>query len=302
MLFSLNGFSQNSTQNLKKMKTKQVEKQTENEIKSFVYEWYSRFDKGTNMNELRPFFPDEVVEFVYPNITLNNVSELVDYAEKTFSAVKTSTHYINEISVYKTGENQYEVICPHTYHALQADGNIVQMDFIGRMRLQTNLKTKIDPSGEIMKVTAYKVVLQSTPKASTMDNINAARKGDFSFTDAKAFVHTWFAHIDAGNAAELMNLTSNEPLNIDILGNKVTDKAAFKGFLEAQQGSQNYSTHTPTHVQVKQNEKGFEVTFVLHFEGDIKESGPLSLSNITNWTLIEEDGKLKLSDYTLSIL
>jgi hypothetical protein len=28
----------------------------------------------------------------------------------------------------------------------------------------------------------------------------------------------------------------------------------------------------------------------------------MNLSNITTWTLIEEDGKLKLSEYTLYIL
>ena len=32
------------------------------------------------------------------------------------------------------------------------------------------------------------------------------------------------------------------------------------------------------------------------------EMGIMNLSNITTWTLIEENGKLKLRDYTLSIL
>lgn len=297
-----NVFSQQSSQNQTKMNTKQVEKKTENEIKSFVYAWYSRFDKGTNMDEIRPFLPDETVEFVYPTATLNSVDELVAYAEKTFSYIKTSAHYINEISVYKTDENKYEIICPHTYHALRADGGLVQMNFIGRMKLETNLKTKKDPNGELFKVTAYKVALQGAPSESNMDNIDKTKKGDFSFTDAKSFVHEWFALIDAGDADALMNLTSNKPLNIDILGNKVDSKENLKAFLEAQKASQTYSSHTPTNIKVEKTDEGFKVTFVLHFEGEIKEMGKMALSNITTWTLIEEDGQLKLKNYTLEIL
>ena len=302
VLIGSQSFAQELQKGETEMNEKQMEQKVENEIKSFVYAWYSRFDKGTGMDELLPFLPDETVEFVYPQATLNSVPELITYAEQTFSYIKESTHYINEIAVYKTGDNLYEIICPHTYHALQADGNIVQMDFIGRMKLNTNLKTKLDPTGQLFKVTAYKVALQGTPAASTIENIKKSKVGDFSFTDAKAFVHEWFGFIDAGDADALMYLTSAKTLNIDILGNKVTDKAGLKGFLVAQKESQTYSVHTPGNIQVKKVNEGFEVTFVLHFEGEIKEMGIIHLSNITTWILIEEDGSLKLRDYTLSIL
>lgn len=99
-----------------------------------------------------------------------------------------------------------------------------------------------------------------------------------------------------------MTLTSDNKLNIDILGNKLENKEGLKSFLNTQKESQNYSLHTPTNIKVEKNEKGFKVTFVLHFEGDIKNIGIMNLSNITTWTLIEEAGHLKLSDYTLSIL
>ncbi len=284
------------------MNQKQLDKKTENEIKSFVYAWYSRFDKGTSMDEITPFLPDETVEFVYPQATLNSIEELITYAEQSFSAIKSSAHYINEISVYKIGENQYEIVCPHTYHALTADDNMMQMDFIGRMKVVTNLKTKKDPSGTLLKVTAYKVVLQNVPGESKIENITNTKNGNISFTDVQSFTHKWFAFIDAGDAESLMNLTSNKTLDIDILGNKVDNKEGLKAFLTAQKESQNYSVHTPTNIRVEKNEKGFKVTFVLHFEGDIKGMGLMNLSNITTWTLIEEDGVLKLSDYTLTIL
>ncbi|WP_075343038.1 hypothetical protein [Tenacibaculum agarivorans] len=281
---------------------KQTEKKVENEIKSFVYAWYSRFDKGTSMEELKPFLPDDTVEFVYPTATLNSVGELVKYAEQTFSYIKESTHIINEISVYKIDENNFEVICPHTYHALQADGNIIQMNFIGRMRLTTNLKTKKDPSGNLIKVVAYKVVLQDAPKPSSIENIKETKQEKFSYTDAKAFVHNWFALIDAGDAINLMELTSNEPLNVNILGNKIQSKEGLEAFLIAQKESQNYSVHSPTNIVVKKYKEGFKVTFILNFEGDIKDIGKMTLSNITNWILITEDDRLKLSEYTLEIL
>ncbi|WP_257291060.1 hypothetical protein [Cellulophaga baltica] len=284
------------------MNTKQLDKKTENEIKSFVYAWYSRFDKGTSMGEITPFLPDETVEFVYPQATLNSVEELVKYADQSFAAIKSSAHYINEISIYKIGENQFEIICPHTYHALTADDKMMQMDFVGRMKIDINLKTKKDPSGKLFKVTAYKVALQNTPGASKIENITDTKTDDFSFTDVKSFTHKWFGLIDAGDADSLMTLTSNNALNIDILGNKADNKEGLKAFLNAQKESQNYSVHTPTNIKVEKNEKGFKVTFVLHFEGDIKGMGLMNLSNITTWTLIEEDGALKLGDYTLAIL
>ena len=145
---------------------------------------------------------------------------MVKYAEQTFSYIKSSAHYINEISVYQTAINTYEIICPHTYHALQADEKVIQMNFIGRMQLETNLKTKRDLKGSLFKVTAYKVLLQDTPSESTIENINNTKKDNFSFTDIQYFVHTWFSHIDAGDADSLMELTSSTTLNIDILGTK----------------------------------------------------------------------------------
>lgn len=280
----------------------QAKKMIENELKAFVYEWYSRFDKGTNMEELKPFLPDEVVEFVYPQATLTSVTELINYAEQTFSFIKSSAHYINEISVYQIGENKYEIICPHTYHALQTTGEYVSMDFIGRMKIETNLKTKNDSSGNLPKILAYKVALQGKPGGSNQAAIDEINIGDFSFTDAKAFVHNWFVNIDKGDADKLMDMTSNGNLDINIMGNIVQDKGQLKGFLLAQKESQTYSSHTPLNIDVAKDENTFAVNFVLHFEGDIKEIGQLHLSNITNWNLIEEDGQLKLKNYTLEIL
>jgi len=280
----------------------QAKKKIENELKAFVLEWYSRFDKGTSMEELKPFLPDEVVEFVYPQATLTSVTELINYAEQTFSFIKSSAHYINEIFVYQTEENKYEVICPHTYHALQATGEYVSMDFIGRMKIETNLETKHDSSGKLPKVIAYKVALQGQPTSSNQDAIDNINIGDFSFTDVKAFVHNWFANIDKGDADQLMSMTSNGSLDINIMGNKVENKEQLKGFLLAQKESQTYSSHTPLNINVAKEGDNFAVNFVLHFEGDIKEMGKLHLSNITNWNLIEEDGQLKLKNYTLEIL
>lgn len=285
------------------LKKAQLDKQTENAIKSFVYAWYSRFDKGTNMDELRPYLPDETVEFVYPTTTLKSMDELAAYAKAAFPKVKTSAHDFGEIPVYPTGDNTFEVITPHTYHVQGADGSLMQMDFVGRMKLITGLKTQADPSGENIKLTAYKVALQNAPQATTLENINASKQGDFTVSDAKAFVHQWFSLIDAGDADTLMTKVSDQPLNIDILGNKVTNKTEFKGFLEAQKASQNYSLHTPTHIKVQKNDAGgFNVSFVLNFAGEIKEIGEMHLSNVTNWTLVPEDGELKLRDYTLTIL
>ncbi len=280
----------------------QLATQQENRIKAFVYEWYSRFDKGTDMETLKPFLPDEVVEFVYPQETLTSVSELVKYATKTFDFIKSSAHYIDEIFVFEIGENKYEVICPHSYHALQQSGEYINMDFIGRMRLDTALKTALDPEAKNIKVTAYKVALQGQVKPSSQDKIDAINLSTHSETDAKAFVHNWFAHIDVGNAETLMTMTSDSELNINILGNQMTSKNELKSFLLLQKDSQTYSSHKPQNIIASKTNDGFIVKFVLHFEGEINEMGLMHLSNITTWKLIDENNQLKLKEYTLEIL
>jgi len=280
----------------------QLATKTENEIKAFVYEWYSRFDKGTDMETLKPYLPDEVVEFVYPQATLTSVDELVKYAEQTFEYIKSSAHYINEIFVYEIGDNKYEVICPHSYHALQATGEYINMNFIGRMRLDTSMKTRLDPDGKNIKVSAYKVALQGAPGSSNQEFLDAITLGDFSATDAKAFVHNWFALIDGGDADSLMDMTSDKEIDVNIMGNQVNNKEGLKGFLLAQKDSQTYSSHKPQNIVVEKDGDEFNVKFVLHFEGEIKEMGLMHLSNITSWKLLIEDDKLKLKNYTLEIL
>lgn len=280
----------------------QLATRTENEIKAFVYQWYGRFDKGTNMDELKPFLPDKVVEFVYPQATITSVDELVKYAEQTFDNIKSSAHYLDEIFVYQVAENKYEVICPHSYHALQPNGEYVNMNFIGRMKIDTSMKTVLDPEGANIKIFAYKVVLQGNPNLSSKEFLDDVRMGDVLTTDAKEFVHNWFSLIDSGDANSLMNMTSDLDLNINIMGNQLSNKEDLKDFLLAQKESQNYSSHRPHNIVVNKASDGFDVKFILHFEGQIKELGLMHLSNITSWKLIIEENRLKLIDYSLEIL
>jgi len=291
---------QEETTNLES--NKQAMKQTENMLKAFAYEWYSRFDKGTSIEELRPFLPDSELEFVYPGTTLNSVDELIAYSDAAFAATKQSAHFLDEISVYQIDDSTYELITPHAYHILGADEEYRNLDFYARMKVGLGMKTEADPSGDIPKVLAYKVLLQGAPKASNQENLDVLNNGDFSITDAKAFVHNWFTYIDAGDADTLMEITSSGELGINILGNEVKDAASLKAFLLAQKDSQTYAAHTPTHIEVTKDGDGFAVSFVLNFEGDVRWVGPLKLSNVTSWKLVPEDGELKLRDYSLEIL
>lgn len=63
-----------------------------------------------------------------------------------------------------------------------------------------------------------------------------------------------------------------------------------------------YAIHQLHNVTIVHTNEGFAVRFVVHFEGDVEGAGLVRLTNFTNWSLIEEDGALKLRAYSLTIL
>lgn len=118
----------------------QAESLTQNTLKAFAYDWYSRFDRGATMDELLPNLPESEVEFIYPQITLSSIDELTAYSAGAFANTAASAHELDEVFVHPTGlENVYDVITPHTYHIERADGVFAALDFVGRMRVQLGL-------------------------------------------------------------------------------------------------------------------------------------------------------------------
>ncbi|MBL9009260.1 MAG: hypothetical protein JNJ46_33680 [Myxococcales bacterium] len=275
-----------------------------NSLKQFAYQWYCKFDRGTDVDALLPYLPEGELEFVYPQATLKTLPELLTYARASFRAIQRSAHCLHELFVFPIGQpGTYELLCPHEYQAQLENGDYVTMQFIGRMHVRLGEGNSHDPSGRLPKIHGYKVLMTQPPTPSSADRIDHERHGKFLINEAKAFVHEWFKFIDLGDADALMSMVSEGPLNINILGTSIDNAAALKAFLIMQRDMQSYSSHQPMAVQVARGENGsFQVTFVLHFEGAIGTQPPMFLSNFTRWTLVPSDNGLKLAGYTLDLL
>lgn len=281
---------------------RQADSLIDNTLKAFAYDWYARFDNGTTIDEIAPNLPD-TFEFVYPQATLTTLDELAPQFEAAWAATNASAHEIEEVFVHPTAEaDLYEVVTPHTYYISRKDGTFGEIDIVGRMRVRLGLTTERDPSGELPKIENYVVLFEGAGDNDVTDTIKAKRIGGISDNDAKSFVHQWFAATDARDAAAMIARTSDGPLNVNLLGTEIGSKAELQAYLEANSAVQSWAIHQPHNISVTPTDEGFAVRFIVHFEGDIEGVGTLKLTNVTNWLLVEEDGALRLRDYSLTIL
>jgi hypothetical protein len=294
-----NGVSSNTT----KTYAEPVASLTQNQLKAFAYEWYSRFDKRVPFTKIQRFLPIENVKFTYPAGIFTTVEGLADYNKQVMAAVPYSRHVLDEIFVNRTSTaNVFEIVAPHSYLGQRATGERFKVDFLSRMRVQTGLDTPLDPTGTLPKVVDYVVIANKAPGTATQAEVEKGRTGKFDENDVKAFVHKWFAYVDLADEVALMNLTSNGVLNVDILGNKLTSKEQLKKYLIAQEKNQAWANHRPSHISVSKSGNEYKVSFIVNFEGDVTGMGIFFLNNVTNWTLVEEDGELRMRDYSLVIL
>ncbi|TBR42220.1 hypothetical protein CBF23_008050 [Marinomonas agarivorans] len=274
-----------------------------NQLKSFAYHWYAKFDNGTTIDELTPYLPEEKLEFIYPQAKITSLNELTSQFEAAWMATDANAHQVEEIAIYKSSENNvYDIITPHTYYIKRKNGTFGELSIVSRMRVRLGLKTRLDPKAELPKIESYLVLFQNAKSDDVTQKISALRHKTFSENDAKSFVHKWFENADLGNANAMIDMVSNQPLGINLFGNSIDTKDALKDYLEQNAAAQKWAIHKPHNIVVTPTPEGFSVRFIVHFEGDIQGMGNLSLNNVTNWLLVEENGELRLRDYSLSLL
>lgn len=281
---------------------RQADSLVDNTLKAFAYDWYARFDNGSALDELTPNLPD-AFEFIYPQATLTTLDELGSQFEAALETNVASAHDIEEIFVHPTAEaDLYEVVTPHTYLVERKDGTFSEIDIVSRMRVRLGLATERDPSGELPKIENYLVLFEGVADNDVSDKIAANRIGDISDNDVKSFVHQWFAATDARDAGAMIAKTSEGPLNVNLLGTEIGSREELQGYLEANSAAQSWAIHQPHNISVTHTDDGFAVRFIVHFEGNIEGVGNLTLTNVTNWLLVEENGELRLRDYALTLL
>ncbi len=273
-----------------------------NTLKAFAYDWYARFDRGAGIEALAPNLPDRF-EFVYPQATVTSLADFAPLHAAAQDASVASAHDIEEIRVHPTAEvDLFEIVTPHTYWIERKDGTFGDIDIVSLMRVRLGQATVRDPSGDLPKIEAYRVVFENNRDTDVSQNIAQNGSAGFSVNDAKSFVHQWFAATDARDADAIIARTSQGALNIDLLGTRITSADELRTYLESNSAAQVWATHLPHNISVTPTEGGFAVRFIVHFEGLIDGAGETFLTNVTQWQLIKEDGALRLRDYSLTIL
>lgn len=278
-----------------------------NHLKAFAYQWYARFDRGTRMAELLPFLPDAELEFVYPSATLTSIEALSSYMTPALAAHQASRHVLQEIAVDEVAERTYELLLPHSYQVRQADGTVLALHIMARMRVQLELPTRLDPAGHNPKVLAYKVVVLDTPATDipASEGLATAVVEAPAANEIKAFVHAWFARIDEGDMTQISPLLADGPLDIDLLGYAFHTRPEFLAFLTMQKNAQRFSSHSPACIKVTPQEAGrYGAEFLLQFQGELTtDSNLLRVNNITHWELLRDaSGALRLHRYRLEIV
>jgi len=282
---------------------KQEKSRLDNTIKAFVHDWYARFDNGPTIDQLMPNLADDKIEFIFPQAKITDLSTMREQFEASWATTDQSAHDMGEVMVHNTSEpDVYETINPHTYYLKRVDGETATLNIIGRMRVQLPLKTERDPEGDLPKLISYRVLIEGAVEADIESHINDLKHAGLSASDAKAFVHTWFSHADAKDVNAMLNMTSESELDVNLLGTEIVSKKELQQYLNANGEAQTWATHQPHNISVNKTADGFETRFFIHFEGNINGVGNVILSNVTNWLLVEENGSLKLKNYTLELL
>lgn len=260
-------------------------------------------DEGTDFDSLKPNLIEEGVVFEYPQATITNLKDLCKAFEASWSTTKASSHDIKNIDVLKTGKpDTYIVVAPHTYLMEKKDGNSSKIDIFSRMKVQTGVVTKADPTGSEPKIAKYVVQYDGRKEEPVATEIEAAMLEGISANDAKAFVHKWFAAADSKNAAAMIAMTSDEALDVNLLGTQIQSKEELEQYLVANGDYQAWATHEPSSISVVKTKEGFDVRFTVHFNGLIKNTGEILLNNVTKWSLVNENGELKLKSYSLELI
>lgn len=279
----------------------EAESLTDNTLKAFAYDWYARFDNGASIDALAPNLPD-TFEFVYPQATFTSLEDFAPLHQAAQDGTAASAHDIEEIYVHPTAEEDlYEIVTPHTYLIARNDGTFGNIDIVSRMRVRLGLVTDRDPDGTLPKIENYLVMFENAADNDVSKQIASNRIGSISDNQVKSFVHQWFAAADARDADAMIARTSTGELNINLLGTEIGSADELRAYLEANSAAQNWAAHQPHNIAVSHTEEGFAARFIVHFEGEVEGVGPMMLTNVTNWLLIEENGELRLRDYTLTL-
>lgn len=114
---------------LKSIKSLQENKYGENEIKSFVYQVFSLFDRHADVGQLLFLFADEDLEIRLPEGPITSTKDFEKWYAGIGTRYQSNTHTIEKLEVTIPSKGDYRVDLVVHWQALGRDGKFVSQRF-----------------------------------------------------------------------------------------------------------------------------------------------------------------------------
>ena len=135
---------------LQAVKTLQENKYGENEIKSFVYQIFSLFDRHAEISQLLLLFADEELDMRLPEGQVASHRDFEKWYAGIGSKYQSNTHMLEQINVQIPAKGDYRVDLIVRWQALDREGKFTSL----RMRQQWKI---VDGGGYWPRIVSYVV-------------------------------------------------------------------------------------------------------------------------------------------------
>lgn len=99
-----------------------------NQIKSFVYYWFSLHDLHANINKSYALLDKDNLFMKFPEITVRNLEDYKKWYDGVGANIKSNLHYVKTLEVTFTEANKYRVNVLVNWQAIDKDGKFINMD------------------------------------------------------------------------------------------------------------------------------------------------------------------------------
>lgn len=136
---------------LQAVKILQENKYGENEIKSFVYQIFSLFDRHAEVGQLLLLFADEDLDMRLPEGKLNSHNDFQKWYADIGAKYQSNTHTLERISVQIPSKGDYRVDLTVHWQALDINGKYISLRANQQWRI-------IDGGGYWPRIVSYSVL------------------------------------------------------------------------------------------------------------------------------------------------
>lgn len=99
-----------------------------NQIKSFVYYWFSLHDVHADINKSYALLDKDNLFMKFPEITVNNLDDYKKWYDGVGTNIKSNLHYVKNLEVTFTEAHKYRVNVLVNWQAIDKDGKFINMD------------------------------------------------------------------------------------------------------------------------------------------------------------------------------